>query len=77
VCGLHCTLLELVDGTSVCSYSEAWRHECEARTILAMRSNEGRRGALLAIARLRGKQSADRLQDTMIDLSRKAGHQNE
>lgn len=36
----------LVDGRQVCSYCEAWRHECEARHILAMPSLRQRRATL-------------------------------
>ena len=62
--------VQLYDGRMACTYSEAWRHECEARMILNMRTLEGRRGAILAIANLRGKPAADRLQDTIAAIWR-------
>lgn len=33
----------LHDGTETCTWSEAWRHECEARHVLAMPTVEARR----------------------------------
>ena len=66
VCTADCPpRVALWDGQMACTYSEAWRHECEARMLLNMRTLEGRRGAILAIASLRGRPVADLLQDTM------------
>lgn len=39
-------LVTLLDGRQVSSWSEEWRHECEARTILAMPSLRQRRAFL-------------------------------
>jgi len=59
------TTVTLHDGRQVDSASEEWRHECEARQILRMRSIKARREALNAIERSRGKAEADRLRETM------------
>ena len=47
----HCTRpdaprVRLVDGRQVCSWCEAWRHECEARAILALPTLRKRRAML-------------------------------
>ena len=55
----------LIDGTTVDSSSEAWRHECEARAILALPTLADRRAHLEAIEARRGKPEADRLRVTM------------
>jgi len=46
--------------------SEEYRHECEARNILALPTMEQRRGALLVIGQLRGHNEAERLRRTMM-----------
>lgn len=43
------------------TWSEAWRHECEVKFVLAMGSPEERRDHLDACERRRGKPAADRL----------------
>lgn len=58
----------LVDGTVVSSYSEAWRHECEARAILAIQPLARRQRTLDNIERHRGKKVADALRDTMLEI---------
>lgn len=39
----------LVDGRQVCTWCEAWRHECEARHILAMPTLAQRRACLYGV----------------------------
>lgn len=56
----------LYDGTTVSSYSEAWRHECEARSILNLPTLPRRQARLDHIERWRGKAAADQLRDTML-----------
>lgn len=51
---MSCRLVTLQDGTEVPSDSEAWRRECEIRSILAMPSREHRRAHLDLIQRHRG-----------------------
>ena len=45
----------LVDGTETCTWSEAWRHECEARHVANMPTIIERRRYLLAIRDKRGE----------------------
>lgn len=69
----------LVDGTVVSTWSEAWRHECEARAILAMKPLAARRAYLYGtvdrwnklsggIVKKRGPAAVKRLEDTMLVL---------
>ena len=53
--------------------SEAWRHECEARSILALSTLDERRAWLRDIERLRGIAAADQLRETMARLWRDQG----
>ena len=62
-CRLH-------DGTFVDSASEAWRHECEARHVARMRTAEERHAWLEDIARKRGRDEADRLRATVLDMGK-------
>ena len=55
----------LRDGTAVDSWSEAWRHECEARMVLAIPTLLGRRAWLEDIEEVRGRGAADALRSTM------------
>jgi hypothetical protein len=55
----------LHDGREVPSDSEDWRHETEARYILALPALDDRRAWLEAIEHKRGKADADRLRQTM------------
>ena len=58
----------LHDGTEVSSYSEAWRHECEARWILKLGSLDGRRAWLQSLEKRRGKAHVEQLKTTMRNL---------
>ena len=58
----------LRDGTAVDSWSEAWRHECEARMIAAIPTLHGRRAWLYDIEQVRGHVAADALRETMSKL---------
>ncbi len=58
----------LHDGTEVSSYSEAWRHECEARWILALPSLDARRAWLASLEKRRGKAHVEQLKQTMRNL---------
>jgi hypothetical protein len=57
--------VRLHDGSVVDSASDAWRHECEARAIVALPTLAMRRACLEAIEHKRGKAAADRLRVTM------------
>lgn len=57
-------LVTLRNGQSVCSTSEAWRHECEARTVVQMPTREARRAHLDAVERLRGAKARQQLEET-------------
>lgn len=58
-------LVKLVDGREVDSASEAYRHECEARAIMALRSTAERRAWLDTIEHKRGKPAREALQETI------------
>ncbi len=58
----------LHDGTEVSSYSEAWRHECEARWILKLGSLDERRAWLQSLEKRRGKAHVEQLKTTMRNL---------
>jgi hypothetical protein len=58
----------LHDGTEVSSYSEAWRHECEARWILKLPSLDERRAWLQSLEKRRGKAHVEQLKTTMRNL---------
>ena len=58
----------LHDGTEVSSYSEAFRHECEARWILKLPSLDERRAWLQSLEKRRGKEHVEQLKTTMRNL---------
>lgn len=62
------TTVRLIDGTEVDSASEAWRHETEARHILALPTLPERRAWLEAIEKRRGSAAAAALRRTMLAL---------
>jgi hypothetical protein len=45
------------------TYTEAFRHECEVRFVLKMRSPDARSQYLAGVEARRGKPAADRLRD--------------
>ena len=55
----------LVDGRIVDSWSEDWRHECEARHIANLPTLQQRREYLEVIERKRGGAECKRLKDTI------------
>lgn len=55
----------LIDGSTVLSDSEAWRHECEARHLLDGMQLGPRRAYLAAIKAKRGDAAYARLADTI------------
>ena len=55
----------LPDGREVDASSEEWRHVCEARAILDLRTLAERRAHLEAVEQRRGKDAAERLRGTM------------
>lgn len=57
----------LVGGESVCNYCEAWRMECEARSLLRLPLKE-RRSALVAREYKRGSKAVLALKQVMIDV---------
>lgn len=72
-------LVTLHDGRQVSTWSDDWRHECEARTILAMPSKQARRDFLYGytgpdgkkfkgVLGVRGEAAVKRLEHTMLAL---------
>jgi len=59
---------KLHDGRIVSTYSEDWRHECEAQSILKQPMPTLRRMMLNDIEKYRGKQTADALRKTVSTL---------
>lgn len=59
-------VVALADGTQVSNYSEAWRIECEARSVLRIRTLEARQDRLRLIEKKRGKRAADQIKDAML-----------
>ena len=59
------TTARLINGTEVDTASEAWRHECEARAILALPTLAERRAWMETIERKRGMPAANALRLTM------------
>lgn len=66
----HCDhpRVTLVDGTETCSWSEAWRHECEARHVVKIPTLIERRRYLLAIRDKRGEPAWLQLRATIEKL---------
>lgn len=58
-------MVALVDGSQVSNYSEAWRIECEARSILGLRTLAKRQEQLARIEGFRGMTAANDLRDAM------------
>jgi len=56
----------LVDGTKASSYSEEWREECEARSVMALPTLQRRQSHLYRLEKTRGKATADRLRKVML-----------
>lgn len=50
------------------TYSEAWRHECEARWILKLPSLDERRAWLASLEKKRGQAHVEQLKRTMRKL---------
>lgn len=70
-CGkTHSEAIEVTlhDGRVVSSYSEDWRHETEARAVLALPTKFDRASLLKNIERHRGKETADALKATVTTL---------
>lgn len=63
----HCThpRVTLVDGDETCTWSEAWRHECEARHITSLPTLDARRKYLWGIHNKRGEPAMVRLRATV------------
>lgn len=71
-------MVTLHDGTQVSNYSEEWRHECEARAILAMPSKRARQDFLYGrydpnwkkerggVLQIRGESAVKRLEETIL-----------
>lgn len=55
----------LHDGRRCCTWCDDWRHECEARAVLAMPSRDDRRAYLDALGKRRGLKAKARLADTV------------
>lgn len=70
-CGQHhpdAVEVTLVDGRKVSSYSEEWRLECEARSILSMSPLHRRQWHLQDIEKRRGNAAAYQLRDKMLEI---------
>lgn len=76
VCSWKPSLVTLHDGRQVLSDSEEWRHECEARTVIAMPGQVARRAYLRGklddsgerrggVLQKRGKEACERLEHTI------------
>ena len=63
---------KLIDGRIVSNCSDEWRHECEARALMALPSQRARREALDTIIDKRGVAAADRLRVTMTAIWERA-----
>lgn len=61
----------LVDGRQVCTWCEDWRHECEARSILAMPHVDARRAYLAAVGKRRGLKAQQALEESVRELWRR------
>ena len=57
--------VKLVDGRTVCNSCADYRHECEARAIMALGSTNERRAWLETIEKKRGQAARLALQDTI------------
>ena len=78
MCSFKPKNVALVDGTVVANDSEAWRAECEARSVLAIPTKGGRYNYLNKVQERRGKEARDRLHDEVMrvwHLSRWSGIQ--
>lgn len=66
-CPTSCThpRAALVDGTETCTWSEAWRHECEARHVCGLPTIQARRKYLLEVHDKRGEAAWLKLRDTV------------
>lgn len=60
--------VKLHDGRVACSSCEAWRAECEARTIMRMATVQERRAWLDGIESKRGKKARESLQALITTL---------
>ena len=58
--------VQLHDGSTVSSYSEDWRADCEAREILAMASKSERQAYLERVEKRRGQPATDRLRAVIM-----------
>lgn len=58
----------LIDGRTVCSSCEDFRHECEARMILGRPTTHDRRIYLEEVERKRGFEAANALRATILQL---------
>ena len=61
-------MVQLIDGRVASSFSEAWRHECEARSILKFTEHWKRNTQLERVENIRGKAAADKLRATVRQL---------
>lgn len=75
-CSWKPSTVTLHDGTQVLSDSEEWRHECEARAVIAMPGQAARRAFLRGkiddkgvlrdgVLQKRGKEACERLEATI------------
>lgn len=69
--------VRLIDGTEVGRDSEAWRHECEARSVAHMHSTQQRHEYIDVVTRKRGAEAGKALKElaTRIRLAEVLGRQ--
>ena len=61
----------LADERRVCTYCEAWRHECEVRAVLAMPHVDARRAYLASVGKRRGLKAQQALEESVRELWRR------
>lgn len=65
------TYVELIGGEIVTRDAEEWRHETEARHLLALKPRSAVLAELAEIEKRRGKAATDRLRATMNQIAHK------
>jgi hypothetical protein len=58
----------LADGRVVCNTCEEWRHECEVRSVMGMRSKKARQDYLHLVEEKRGTQAVERIKADVLRL---------
>ncbi|AWM87354.1 hypothetical protein [Microvirga sp. 17 mud 1-3] len=66
-----------VSGEAVCAWCEQYRHECEARHVMARRTLAERREYLAGVEKHRGAAERQRLEKTIMALWKQRKQKNE